>query len=88
MSTKLERYDFFDFCGNGIVMALSSELKVYKDAYSLVRKIFEVTKNFSQEYKYTLGQDMKRDSLQLMRTIYRANKNKQEKCCLECLGDG
>ncbi len=37
-------------------------------------KIFEVTRDFPKEYKYTLGQDMKRDALQLVRRIYRANK--------------
>lgn len=37
-------------------------------------KIFEVTQNFSREYKYTLGQDMKHDAMQLVRSIYRANK--------------
>jgi len=46
---------------------------VYKDTYKLILKIFECTKDFSREYKYTLGQDMKRDALQLIRSIYRAN---------------
>jgi 23S rRNA-intervening sequence protein len=55
-------------------MALYYELPVYKDTYKLIIKIFEYTKDFSREYKYTLGQDMKRDALQLVRSIYRANK--------------
>jgi len=55
-------------------MALYYELPVYRDTYKLVLKIFEITKDFSREYKYTLGQDMKRDALQLVRSIYRANK--------------
>lgn len=61
-------------------MALHFDLPIYKDTYKLVMKIFECTKNFSKEYKYTIGQDMKRDALQLLRSIYRANKakNKQE----------
>jgi hypothetical protein len=36
--------------------------------------LFEVTKDFSKGYKYTLGQDLKRDALQLVRSFYRANK--------------
>jgi hypothetical protein len=41
--------------------------------------IFEVAKDFPREYKYTLGQDMKRDALQLVRSIYRANKSIHKK---------
>lgn len=55
-------------------MALYYDLPVYRDTYKLILKIFECTKDFSKEYKYTLGQDMKRDALQLVRSIYRANK--------------
>ena len=55
-------------------MALHYDLPVYRDTYRLVLMIFEVTKDFPKEYKYSLGQDMKRDALQLVRSIYRANK--------------
>ena len=34
---------------------------VNRDTYKLILKIFEFSKDFSKEYKYTLGQDMKRD---------------------------
>jgi hypothetical protein len=64
-------------------MALHFDLPVYKETYQLVLKIFECTKNFSKEYKYTIGQDMKRDALQLLRSIYRANKAKNKKEHLE-----
>ena len=46
-------------------------------------KIFEVTKDFPREYKYTLGQDMKRDGIELVRSIYRANKSHDKKEHLE-----
>lgn len=57
-------------------MALYTELPVYRDTYQLILKVFEYTKDFPKEYKYTLGQDMKRDALHLLRSIYRANKHK------------
>ena len=60
-------------------MALYYELPVYRDVYKLILMIFECTKDFSKEYKYTLGQDMKRDALQLVRNIYRANKSANKK---------
>ena len=68
---------------NFLKMALYYDLPVYKDTYQLILKIFELTKEFSREYKYTLGQDMKRDALQLVRSIYRANKASQKREHLE-----
>ena len=64
-------------------MALYYELPVYRDTYQLILKIFECTGHFPKEYKYSLGQDMKRDALQLVRSIYRANKSVDKKVYLE-----
>ena len=44
-------------------MALYDTLPVYKDVYALILLIYEVTKEFPREYKYTLEQDMKRDGM-------------------------
>ena len=60
-------------------MALYYDLPVYRDTYRLILKIFEYTKDFPKDYKYTLGQDMKRDALKLVRSIFRANKSVQKK---------
>ena len=68
-------------------MELYYDLLVYRDTYKLILKIFECTKDFSKEYKYTLGQDMKRDALQLVRSIYRANKSNNQKEHLETFMD-
>jgi hypothetical protein len=43
-------------------MALYYDLPVYRDTYQLILKIFECTKDFSKEYKYTLGQDLKKNA--------------------------
>ena len=55
-------------------MALYYELPIYRDTYNLLLKVFEVTKSFPREYKFTLGQDMKRDCMELVRYIYKANR--------------
>ena len=68
-------------------MALYYDLPVYRDTYKLILKIFEVTKDFPKEYKYNLVQDMKRDALQLVRSIYRANKSTHKKEHLETFAD-
>ncbi|MCL2040755.1 MAG: four helix bundle protein [Bacteroidales bacterium] len=64
-------------------MALYYDLPVYKDTYLLVRHLFQITQEFPKEYKYSLGQDMKRDALQLVRSIYRANKAEKKREHLE-----
>ncbi len=64
-------------------MALYYDLPVFKDVYRLVLKIYEYSEEFPRTYKYTLGQDMKRDALQLVRSIYRANKAKSKVAFLE-----
>jgi hypothetical protein len=55
-------------------MALYYNLPVYKDVYQLILLLYRYTKEFPREYKYTIGQDLKRDSLVLVRGIYRINK--------------
>lgn len=56
-------------------MGLYHELPVYKDTYQLILYLYDFTKDFPREYKYTLGQDIKRDGMLLVRCIYKANKN-------------
>lgn len=64
-------------------MALAQELPIYRDTYQLILLLFDSTKHFSREYKYTLGQDIKRDAIQLVRSIYRANRNREKRQYLE-----
>jgi hypothetical protein len=59
-------------------MALYYDLPVFKDLYQLILKIFDYTKDFPTEYKFTLGQDLKRDGINLVRSKYRANKSKDK----------
>ena len=42
-------------------MALYYELSLYHDVYELILRIFEYTQESPREYKFTLGQDIKRD---------------------------
>ena len=64
-------------------MALSHELPIYRDTYKLILGLFELTQHFSKEYKYSLGQDIKRDAICLVRSIYRANRNLQKREYIE-----
>ena len=55
-------------------MVLYSELPVYRDSYELLLSVYRLTSGFAHEYKYSLGQDMKRDALALFRHLYHANR--------------
>jgi len=68
-------------------MALYYDLPVFQDVYRLILLLFELTGNFPREFKYTLGQDMKRDGIKLVRSIYRANKSKEKTEYLESFLD-
>lgn len=62
-------------------MVLYSKLPVYRDSYMLLTEIYRATNSFPKDYKYSLGQDMKRDVLSLFRHLYNANcsmNNKRE----------
>ncbi len=56
-------------------MALYTALPVYKVAYDLLIQIFKRTKLFPREYKYTIGERLKNESLELIINIYKANKS-------------
>jgi len=59
-------------------MALYTSLPVYKVAYELLIDIFKRTGGFSREFKYTLGERLKNESLDLISNIYRANKSEKQ----------
>ena len=54
-------------------MAHYNELPVYKSTYDLLLHIFQLTKEFSREYKYTVGESLKKETIELLTLIYRAN---------------
>ena len=54
------------------------ELPVYKATYDLLLEIFRFTRGFSKEYKYTVGESIKKETLELITLIYRSN-SKQNK---------
>ena len=54
-------------------MALHNELPVYKASYDMLMEIFQFTKEFSKEYKYTVGESLKKETIDLLTLIFRAN---------------
>jgi hypothetical protein len=54
-------------------LAQYNELPVYKATYDLLLAIFQFTKDFNREYKYTVGECLKKETIELLTLIYRAN---------------
>ncbi|MBI1934707.1 four helix bundle protein [Candidatus Peregrinibacteria bacterium] len=54
-------------------MALYSELPVYKESYDLLVDLFRFVKDFHREYKYTIGESIKKETIDMMMCVYRAN---------------
>jgi hypothetical protein len=54
-------------------LALFSDLPVYKSTYDLLLAIFQFTKDPGKDYKYTVGESIKKVTIELLTLIYRAN---------------
>jgi hypothetical protein len=50
-------------------MDLHQELPVYKAIYDLLLEIFSFTTEFSKEYKYTIGESLKKETIELLTLI-------------------
>jgi len=54
-------------------LAQYQHLPIYKQTYDIHLRTMTATKDFSREYKYTLGQKIKDELIELVVVIYRAN---------------
>jgi hypothetical protein len=59
-------------------MGLHNELPVYKASYDLLIGIFQFTKEFSKDYKYTVGESLKKETIELLTLIYRADSSRAD----------
>lgn len=56
-------------------MTTYQNLPVYKTSYDLLILIFFLVKEFSREYKYTLWDSVKKELLDLIKNVYKANSS-------------
>jgi hypothetical protein len=56
-------------------MATYDNLPVYYESYQLLLELFRFTKDFSREYKYTLGESIKKEVVEMITNIYKANSD-------------
>jgi hypothetical protein len=64
-------------------MAIYDELPVYKATYDLLLEMFRFTKNFNKEFKYTVGESLKKETIELITLIYRANSRSDKQATLQ-----
>ncbi|MEI7425681.1 MAG: hypothetical protein WCK16_02005 [Candidatus Moraniibacteriota bacterium] len=51
-------------------MATYNNLPVYRSSYDLLVELFRFTKDFSREYKFTLGESIKKETVEMIANIY------------------
>jgi four helix bundle protein len=56
-------------------MAIYTNLPVYKESYDFLLNLFIITKNFNREFKYTIGENLKKETMEMIANIYRANSS-------------
>ncbi|BAK75780.1 hypothetical protein NH8B_0948 [Pseudogulbenkiania sp. NH8B] len=54
-------------------MALHTTLPIYKVTYDLLVLVTELTRNMSRDFKSTLGNDLRKECVDLVLLIYHAN---------------
>ena len=64
-------------------MGLHLELPVYKASYDLLLEIFQFTKEFSKDFKYTVGESLKNETIKLLTLIFRANSRTDKQMVLQ-----
>jgi len=66
-------------------MALASTLPIYRVTYDLLQVATRITKDMPRDYKQSLGNKIREESVQLVLLIYRANCSRDKRPHLEDL---
>ncbi|MBU1102925.1 four helix bundle protein [Patescibacteria group bacterium] len=56
-------------------MATYDHLPVYKTSYDLILELFQTANSFSRDYRFTIGEKIKNETMEMIICIYRANKS-------------
>jgi hypothetical protein len=66
-------------------MALHTQLPIYKVTYDLLTLITKLTANMNRDFKRSLGDELRKDCVSLVRLVYRANSARNKVPHLEML---
>lgn len=59
-------------------MSQYNQLPVYKAAYDLLLEVFLTSQTMKRDYRYSLGEELKKEMMQMMICVYRANATRQK----------
>jgi len=60
-------------------MVTYDNLPVYKASYDLLLGLFHTTAQLERDYRFTIGEQIKKETIEMMLCIYRANKDRSER---------
>ncbi len=60
-------------------------LPVFKAVYDVLLKSLTASRHFSKDYRYTLGEDLKRTLFSVLVQVYRANKEQDKQRRIACI---
>ena len=64
-------------------MAMYDNLPVYKTTYDLLLNLFKVCQNMERDYKFTIGEKLKNEIVELIIHVYRANSRVEKADCIQ-----
>ncbi|MFI3320620.1 MAG: four helix bundle protein [Rikenellaceae bacterium] len=59
-------------------MAVYDKLPVFKATYDLLLKIFNLSQHFNRDLRYTLGEELKKETMEVLKLVYQANANNKK----------
>jgi len=64
-------------------MATYDNLPVYKKTYDLLMQLFRIIQNMERDYKFTIGENLKKEVIELIMNVYRANSRTEKTRLIE-----
>jgi hypothetical protein len=64
-------------------VARYKHLPIYRTSYELLVKITRLSRNFQRDFKYTLGDSLREETVRLVLTVYRANSALEKEKLIE-----
>ena len=55
-------------------MATYDQLPVYKAGFDFLLGVYDMCKNMERDYKFSIGEDLKKDVKRLLKNVYHANR--------------
>jgi hypothetical protein len=68
-------------------MSQYKHLPIYKTTYELLQLVTMCTRDFPKDFRYSLGQKLKEECIELVLLIYRANSSRVRRAAIEAVSE-